>query len=225
MPRAPGAERYVPPHADLDELRTAAAACRGCDLYRNATQVVFSSGPVDAPVVMIGEQPGDIEDRKGQPFVGPAGALLTRGMAEAGLDPDHTYLTNAVKHFKFRTDSRGKRRIHDKPGRTEIIACRPWLAAEFRVLRPRVIVALGATAAQALAGPAFRVTQTRGQVLGWPGVAENPSDFPVLDPPAAFLATVHPSAVLRAENRETAYSEFVADLAVVARVLDQAARR
>jgi DNA polymerase len=213
------AERYVPEPADLDELRAAAPACRGCDLYRHATQVVFSSGPSDARVVMIGEQPGDVEDRRGEPFVGPAGAVLSRAMAEVGLSPDDTYLTNAVKHFKFHPDSRGKRRIHDKPGRVEIVACRPWLTAEFRVLRPRVVVALGATAAQALAGSAFRVTRSRGQLLGWPDAAQHPEDFPVLDPPARFLATIHPSAVLRSDDRDAAYAGFAADLAVAAAAL------
>jgi DNA polymerase len=213
------AERFVPEPADLDQLRSAAPACRGCDLYRHATQVVFSSGPPDASVVMIGEQPGDVEDRRGQPFVGPAGAVLSRAMEEVGISPDHTYLTNAVKHFKFHPDSRGKRRIHDKPGRVEIVACRPWLTAEFRVLRPRVVVALGATAAQALAGSAFRVTKSRGQLLDWPEVAQHPEDFPVLDPPARFLATIHPSAVLRSDDRDAAYAGFAADLAVVAKAL------
>jgi uracil-DNA glycosylase len=213
------AERFVPEPADLDQLRSAAPACRGCDLYRHATQVVFSSGPPDASVVMIGEQPGDVEDRRGQPFVGPAGAVLSRAMEEVGISPDHTYLTNAVKHFKFHPDSRGKRRIHDKPGRVEIVACRPWLTAEFRVLQPRVVVALGATAAQALAGSAFRVTKSRGQLLDWPEVAQHPEDFPVLDPPARFLATIHPSAVLRSDDRDAAYAGFAADLAVVAKAL------
>jgi uracil-DNA glycosylase len=213
------AERFVPEPADLGTLREAAHACRGCDLYRHATQVVFSSGPPDASVVMIGEQPGDVEDRRGLPFVGPAGAVLSRAMDEVGISPDHTYLTNAVKHFKFHPDSRGKRRIHDKPGRAEIVACRPWLTAEFRVLRPRIVVALGATAAQALAGSAFRVTKSRGQLLGWPEVAQHPEDFAVQDPPARFLATIHPSAVLRADDRDAAYAGFAADLAVVAEVL------
>ncbi len=216
---ATSAEPYVPDDAGLDELRGAARDCHGCELYRNATQVVFSSGPPDARVVMVGEVPGDIEDRKGEPFVGPAGGLLNRAMAAAGIPPEQTYLTNAVKHFKFKADTRGKRRIHDKPSRAEILACRPWLRAEFALLRPRLVVALGATGAQALAGPAFRVTRHRGELLPWPDSAENPSDYPRSDPPARFLATVHPSAVLRAEDRHGAYTEFVADLRVASSAL------
>jgi DNA polymerase len=216
---ATSAQPYVPDGADLSELRRAATGCHGCELYRDATQVVFSRGEVQARVVMVGEQPGDLEDRKGEPFVGPAGAVLNRAMAEAGISPAEVYLTNAVKHFKFRTEERGKRRIHDKPGRTEILACRPWLRAEFALLHPSVVVALGATAAQALAGPSFRVTQHRGETLGWPDVAEQPADYPRSDPPAVFVATVHPSAVLRAEDRDAAYVEFAADLMAVARNL------
>jgi uracil-DNA glycosylase len=209
------AQTFVPDNASVGELREAATACRGCDLYRQATQVVFSAGRPDASVVLVGEQPGDIEDRRGEPFVGPAGALLVRALTEAGLDRDEAYLTNAVKHFKFRLARQGKRRIHEKPGRTEIVACRPWLVAELNVLRPKVVVALGAIAAQALAGPAFRVTKSRGQVLDWPAVAEHPGDFPTMDPPARFVATVHPSAVLRSDDREAAFGELVADLRVV----------
>jgi uracil-DNA glycosylase len=216
---AVGAQLYVPQDADLERLRLAARDCRGCDLYRHATQVVFSSGPADAPVVFVGEQPGDVEDRRGKPFVGPAGAVLTRALTDVGIAAEHTYLTNAVKHFKFRPDARGKRRIHDKPGLVEIVACRPWLTAEFEVLRPRVVVALGATAAQALAGPSFRVTKTRGQLFPWPDAAQHPEDFPSLDPPAQFMATIHPSAVLRSDDRDEAYAGFAADIAVVAAVL------
>jgi DNA polymerase len=209
-----GAEPFVPDQADLDGLRAAVHDCRGCHLYRDATQAVFSRGRADAPLVLVGEQPGDVEDRRGEPFVGPAGALLDRALADAGIDPADVYLTNAVKHFKFRLDSRGKRRIHDKPGRLEIVACRPWLVAELARLRPRVLVALGATAAQSLAGPSFRVTRSRGQRLPWPGSAQRPADFPAR--PAVFVATVHPSAVLRSDNRDQAYAGLVADLAVAA---------
>jgi uracil-DNA glycosylase len=216
---APGAERFVPAKADLDDLREAAHGCRGCDLYRHATQVVFSSGPSDASIVLVGEQPGDAEDREGEPFVGPAGNLLTKALAEVGVPPERTYLTNAVKHFKFRESPRGKRRIHDKPGRIEIVACRPWLVAEFAVLRPRVVVALGATAASTLMGPAFRVTKVRGELMPWPASARHPEDFPEIDPPAQFMATVHPSAVLRSDDRLNAYKAFAADLAVAAKAL------
>lgn len=216
---AVGAQEFIPSGADLDELRAAARQCRGCDLYRDATQTVFSRGGADAPVVLVGEQPGDMEDRRGEPFVGPAGRLLAQAVQDAGIPRDGVYLTNAVKHFKFRRSERGQRRIHQKPNRIEIVACRPWLVAEFAVLQPRLIVALGATAAQALAGPAFRVTRSRGQVLPWPETAEHPKDFPVTDPPARFVATVHPSAILRSDDRDTAYAEFVADLSVVAAAL------
>ncbi|GAA1763438.1 UdgX family uracil-DNA binding protein [Luedemannella helvata] len=211
---APGAQRFIPPEADLNQLREAAPACRGCDLYRQATQVVFSAGPPDAPLVLVGEQPGDVEDKAGEPFVGPAGALLTKALDELGVGREGAYLTNAVKHFKFRLSPRGKRRIHDKPDRIEITACRPWLVAELAVLRPRVVVALGATAAGALMGPAFRVTRSRGELLPWPASAYRPGDFPEVDPPALFMATVHPSAVLRSDDRAGAYRAFAADLAV-----------
>jgi DNA polymerase len=211
------AEPYVPEGAGLDELRAAATGCHGCHLYRDATQVVFSSGGQRARVVMVGEQPGDIEDRKGEPFVGPAGGVLLRAMEEAGIGRGQAYLTNAVKHFKFRMATDSKRRLHERPGRAEIVACRPWLRAELRLLRPRVVVALGATAGQALAGPSFRITRHRGELLAWPGAAENPEDY--ADTQAQLVATVHPSAVLRAEDREEAYAGFLADLRVVAAVL------
>jgi DNA polymerase len=216
---APGAERFVPAKAGLGDLRDAAHGCRGCDLYRHATQVVFSSGPADASIVLVGEQPGDVEDREGEPFVGPAGNLLTKALTEVGVPPERTYLTNAVKHFKFHESPRGKRRIHDKPGSIEIVACRPWLVAEFAVLRPRVVVALGATAASALMGPAFRVTKARGELMPWPASARHSEDFPEIDPPAQFMATVHPSAVLRSDDRAAAYQAFAADLAVAAKAL------
>lgn len=204
----------------MGDLRRAANDCRGCDLYRNATQAVVSSGPVDAPMVLVGEQPGDVEDRRGEPFVGPAGGVLARALAQVGIPPERAYLTNAVKHFKFHTRGSSKRRLHDKPSRTEILACRPWLRAEFGLLRPSVVVALGASAAQALAGPSFRVTRHRGELMDWPEAAEHPDDFPRSDPPARFLATVHPSAVLRADDREDAFAAFVADLRVAAGVIN-----
>jgi DNA polymerase len=209
---ATSAEAYVPTHAGLDDLRSAVNGCHGCDLYQGASQAVFSSGSLRSRIVMVGETPGDIEDRKGAPFVGPAGALLRRAMAEVGIRRDQVYLTNAVKHFKFHLE--GKRRIHDRPLRSEIVACRPWLEAELALLRPRVVVALGATAAQSMAGPSFRVTRNRGELLDWPEVAE-PS-FADSAAPARFLATVHPSAVLRAEDRDAAYADFIADLTTAA---------
>src|SRR6266705_3021360 len=145
---------FVPGGADLDQLCAAAATCKGCHLWENATQTVFSRGSADARVVMVGGQRGDVEDQRGEPFVGPAGGLLRRAVGDAGLDPDNIYITNAVKHFKFR--GMGKRLIQQAPDRTEILACRPWLLAEFAQVSPRVVVALGATAAQALLGPSFR---------------------------------------------------------------------
>jgi uracil-DNA glycosylase len=207
------AQEYVPAGVGtLEELRGAAAACKGCELYEGATQVVFGRGDAHARVVFVGEQPGDIEDQKGLPFVGPAGHLLRRAVDDAGMDPGHIYITNAVKHFRFQM--RGKRRIHQTPDRVHIVACRPWLVAEFALLRPEVVVVLGATAAKALIGPAFRVTQSRGTVLPWPDSAQHPSDFPV--EPAKMVATIHPSAVLRADDRDTAYNGLVADLRVAA---------
>ncbi len=212
-----GAQQFVPEGASLEQLRSAAAGCRGCDLHRDATQTVFSAGLIDADYVLVGEQPGDEEDKRGRPFVGPAGRLLVQAMLEVNLDPKRAYVTNVVKHFKF--EQRGQRRIHQKPGPVEIGACRPWLTAEFALLRPRVVVALGATAAAALAGPSFRVTRSRGELLPWPESAGHPEDFPTIDPPARFLATLHPSAILRADNRDLAYEGLRADLAIVAQTL------
>ncbi|GGJ77399.1 uracil-DNA glycosylase [Pilimelia anulata] len=212
---APGAARYVPDHADLDALRAAVDGCRGCTLYRDTTQGVGGAGPADATVVLVGEQPGDAEDRQGAPFVGPAGRVLRRAVDEAGLPADRTYRTNAVKHFGHTL--RGERRIHRTPTRTEVAACRPWLVAEFGRLRPTLVVALGATAGRALFGPDFRVTRDRGTLLPWPRSAEHPADFP--DTGARALATIHPSAVLRADDRETAYAGLVADLRTAAAAL------
>ncbi|MFC7545471.1 UdgX family uracil-DNA binding protein [Plantactinospora sp. GCM10030261] len=225
---APGAQQFIPPDADdLDALKAAAARCRGCELYEPATQTVFGRGDAHAPAVFVGEQPGDMEDKQGLPFVGPAGHLLRRAVDDAGIDPQGIYLTNAVKHFRFET--RGKRRIHQTPDRTHIVACRPWLVAEFAKLRPRVVVALGATAAKALLGPSFRVTRSRGELLPWPASAQHPDDFArvpvdasgtVADAPTVQLvATIHPSAVLRADNQDDAYAGLVADLTVAARAL------
>jgi DNA polymerase len=215
---APGAQEFVPSGPpDLTELRTAAAGCRGCHLYENASQTVFGRGDAHARVVFVGEQPGDQEDRQGLPFVGPAGHLLRRAVDDAGLPVDQLYITNAVKHFKFTRSGAGKRRIHQSPDRVEITACRPWLVAEFAALRPEVVVVLGATAGKALLGPSFRVTQSRGTVLPWPDSAQRPQDFPV--EPARLVATIHPSAVLRADDRDGAYAGLVADLTVAAAAL------
>jgi uracil-DNA glycosylase family protein len=208
---------FVPAGADLTELRAAARACKGCDLWENATQTVFSRGGSDARVVLVGEQPGDVEDRRGEPFVGPAGVLLRRAVGDAGLDPDDLYVTNAVKHFK--NQLRGKRRIHQTPDRIEITACRPWLLAEFAQLAPKVVVVLGATAALALLGPSFRVTRQRGVLMPWPESAYHAEDFAQPGGSAHVLATLHPSAVLRADDRDAAYAGLVADLGVAAGAL------
>ncbi len=202
-----GAEEYVPDKADIDELRKAVHDCRGCDLYKDATQAVFGEGPADASVLVIGEVPGDQEDRQGHPFVGPAGKLLDKALVEAGIDRTQVYVTNAVKHFKFKPAERGKRRIHQKPGRTEVVACRPWLIAELDSVRPDLVVFLGATAAQSLLGTKFKVTQQRGEVVAIPDRQER------------AVATVHPSSVLRSDDREAAYRDLVADLRAAASVL------
>ena len=190
----------------LDELRAEAAGCRRCHLYRNATQTVFGEGGAHADVVLVGEQPGDQEDKAGEPFVGPAGKLLDRALDDAGIDRADAYVTNVVKHFKWRPA--GKRRLHQKPNAEEIGAWRPWLDAELDILKPRIVVCLGATAAQALLGRGFKVTRQRGQLVEW-------------DREPLALATVHPSSILRApddESRHREYDAFVADLRVAAGV-------
>ena len=201
------AQKPIPENADLESLREAAADCKACDLWRIATQTVFGEGGPRAKIVLIGEQPGNDEDLTGRPFVGPAGKLLDSALAEAGVDRTQVYVTNVVKHFKW--EPRGKRRIHKKPNSKEIAACRPWLEAEIKLLRPRVVVCLGATAAQTLLGKEFRVTKQRGQLI----------DSPI----APFvLATIHPSAILRAPDEESRGDElrqFISDLRKVARLV------
>jgi uracil-DNA glycosylase len=217
-PDRPGAERWVPAGADLTGLRAAARECRGCELYAGATQTVFGAGQASARVVLVGEQPGDQEDRQGLPFVGPAGRLLDKALADAGIERADAYVTNAVKHFRFTQAGPGKRRMHQTPDSVHVGACRPWLAAELAVLDPEVVVCLGATAAKALLGPSFRVTRQRGQLLPFagldPGAAEEAGR-----PGAYALATLHPSAILRATDREDAYTGLVADLRVAAEAL------
>ncbi|MCO8270968.1 UdgX family uracil-DNA binding protein [Actinoplanes sp. TRM 88003] len=216
MPRteAPvGAQQWVPSEPrGIEQLKEAAAHCEGCELHVDATQTVFGRGAADASIVFVGEQPGDVEDQKGLPFVGPAGRLLREAVDDAGIDPTDVYITNAVKHFRF--ERRGERRIHQNPGPAHITACRPWLVAEFSLLQPRLVVILGATAGRALIGPSFRVTQQRGKLMPWPASAQHPADFPVAEIQA--LATIHPSAVLRADDRETAYRGLVDDLKIAA---------
>jgi uracil-DNA glycosylase family protein len=198
------AAAYLPDRVTLPALREAAAVCHGCDLWRAATQTVFGEGARAAEVMFVGEQPGDQEDQQGRPFVGPAGRMLDKALEEVGIDRTHVYVTNAVKHFKWQP--RGKRRLHQKPNWAEMTACRPWLDAELEVVKPRVLVALGATAAQALLGRQFRVTKQRGELV----------DSPL----AEFVtATIHPSAILRAEDREAEYAGFVADLRKIAALL------
>jgi len=197
---------FLPERRTLTALREAAAGCRGCHLWQVGTQTVFGEGPAGAEAVFVGEQPGDVEDREGRPFVGPAGRLFDEALAEAGIERSRTYVTNAVKHFKWQ--ARGKRRIHQKPNWAEMTACRPWLEAELSVVKPRVLVLLGATAAQTLLGRQFRVTQWRGKLVD--------SDL------AEFVtATVHPSSILRGEpsEREQNFRAFVRDLEVVAKLL------
>ena len=223
----PEAERsaapFVPKTTSVRSLSAAAHQCRGCDLYKTATQVVFGAGPAKARVMFVGEQPGDQEDRQGEPFVGPAGALLDKALEEAGIPRADVYLTNAVKHFKW--EPRGKRRIHKKPRASEIKACRPWLEAELRAVKPQILVCLGATAAQSVLGSQFKLIQNRGKLLDTAAGPKGPAlpgrKGPAL-PVERVVATIHPSAVLRApdsEGRRAAYESLVADLKVVAKAL------
>ena len=208
-PAAKGsAAEFLPEERTLAALREAAAGCRGCHLWQVGTQTVFGEGARTAEAMFVGEQPGDQEDKAGKPFVGPAGRVFDDALAGAGIDRATTYVTNAVKHFKWQ--ARGKRRIHQKPNWTEMTACRPWLEAELEAVKPRVLVLLGATAAQSLLGREFRVTQHRGELLD--------SDL------AEFVtATVHPSSILRGEpeERDAAFAAFVEDLRVVAGALSR----
>jgi uracil-DNA glycosylase len=191
----------IPPRPSLKKLRETAAGCKACPLWKTGTQTVFGDGSPKAEIMFVGEQPGDQEDKVGKPFVGPAGRLLDKAMEEAGIDRSLAYVTNVVKHFKWK--GQGKRRIHQKPSWSEVAACSPWLEAELAVVSPRVLVCLGATAAQALLGRQFRVTQHRGEPVE--------SDLaPVV------IATVHPSSILRADDRDAALEKFVSDLKMVA---------
>jgi len=200
----PTAAAFMPDALTMRAAREAAQHCEGCPLFANATQAVFGEGKLTSEVMLVGEQPGDQEDVAGAPFVGPAGKLLDRALEEAGIDRSTTYVTNAVKHFKWK--ARGTRRIHDKPSWTEQMACRPWLEAELALVKPRALVLMGATAAQSLLGKSFKVTQNRGTPLD--------SELAEL-----VVATIHPSAVLRSDDREAMFGGLVDDLRVVARTV------
>lgn len=219
QPARPGADAWVPDGVGIDALAAAAASCEGCELFAPATQVVFSKGRPTARFVVVGEQPGNQEDRAGEPFVGPAGRLLDRALADAGIDAGDTYVTNAVKHFRF-TET-GKRRLHQTPEPAHVRACRPWLAAELSVLDPDVVIALGATAGRALLGPSFRVTKSRGTLIPWPEQADKDlfAEGGAVRRDAYLVATLHPSAILRADDRDAAYAGLVADLRVAAEAL------
>jgi DNA polymerase len=210
----PGAAAFIPDTGDLAALAQAAQSCAGCDLYERASQTVFGEGAPGAAVVFIGEQPGDQEDRQGRPFVGPAGQLLDEALRDAGIDRGRAYVTNAVKHFRWKpAPGGGKRRIHQSPGLTHVSACRPWLEAEFARLRPQVVVTLGATAGQALFGSAFRIGTVRGQSLSW-SVGPDGGELTV-------IPTVHPSSIIRMQGaeRDEAYAGFVKDLQLASRLL------
>lgn len=194
-------------------LEEALQQCRGCELYRGATQVVPGAGRLRAQLMLVGEQPGDYEDRTGEPFVGPAGRVLDQALEQAGLDRDDVFTTNAVKHFRFRTV--GKRRIHQSPTRRQVVACRPWLLAELALVRPRGLVLLGGTAGKALFGPSFRIADSRGQLLPWPVTV------PVEHPPSWVSATIHPSAVLRAHDRDDMLAGLIEDLASARAALER----
>lgn len=205
---ATSAAPFVPTAGDWEAVREAALTCRGCPLWERATQTVFGEGDLSARLMLVGEQPGDKEDLAGQPFVGPAGRMLDEALTDAGIDRSDVYVTNAVKHFKWR--QQGKRRLHEKPNTFEISACRPWLEKEIEIVRPHGLVLLGATAAQGLLGRSFKVTQSRGQIQRLEGF-----------PPMA--ATVHPSSILRSPDdvsRRHAYEGFVADLKLISETLD-----
>ena len=206
-PEGAPASELIPPRPTLPSVRTAAEDCHACELWKKGTQTVFGEGSKNARLMLIGEQPGDQEDKIGRPFVGPAGKLLDRALEAAGIDRDHVYVTNVVKHFNW--EPRGKWRIHKKPRPSHIAACRPWLDIEFAIVKPRAVVLLGATAAQAVLGAAFRVTQHRGELI----------DSPIAP---IVLATVHPSSLLRAPDDETRHREterFIDDLRLVIRAL------
>jgi uracil-DNA glycosylase len=203
-----GATGFVPAGAGLAGLRAAATSCTGCELAGPATQTVFSAGSATARIAFVGEQPGDVEDQRGLPFVGPAGQLLDRALRDAGIDRTEVYVTNAVKHFRFSGGSGGSRRIHQTPDMRHMDACKPWLLAELAIVDPAVVVLLGASAGKALLGPTFKVTRNRGRLIPRAGRPDEPAAVQG----GWIMATLHPSAVLRADDPETAYAGLVADL-------------
>ena len=212
----PGARWWLPEQRSLPTLRAAVQQCQGCELYKDATQGVMGSGPEDAELMVVGEQPGDQEDQQGAPFVGPAGRLLDRALDEVGLDPGRVYRTNVVKHFRF-SGTRGKQRIHKSPSRVHVAACGPWLVAELELVRPTGVLLLGGTAGKALYGAAFRVGDARGQLQAWPedfGGAVTSSHVPDW-----VVTTTHPSAILRSRDRDRDYAAFLGDLRVVTEAL------
>lgn len=215
-PERPGAQGWVPERVSLRALTEAVQGCRGCELYREATQGVMGAGRVSADLMLVGEQPGDREDQEGLPFVGPAGRLLDRALGDAGIDPAQVFKTNVVKHFRF-SGTRGKQRIHKGPSRVHVAACGPWLVAELALVRPRGVVLLGSTAGQAVYGPSFRVGTSRGALQDWPAREDAPVPAGA---PEWVLPTVHPSSVLRSRSREEDYAALVTDLRVAADTLD-----
>lgn len=207
--RQTSAENFLPAHLTLDKLRKAARSCQGCDLYKHATQTVFGEGPKQARLVFVGEQPGDMEDRQGRPFVGPAGRILDRALEEANIPREEVYVTNAVKHFKW--IQRGKRRMHQKPLIRQVISCKPWLEAEIKIVSPKVVVCLGVTAAQSMLGRVVRIAKERGKRLD--------SEFG-----GTIVVTTHPSAIVRQREkaeREKEYLYFLADIKLVRKHLDK----
>ncbi|WP_028642355.1 UdgX family uracil-DNA binding protein [Nocardioides sp. URHA0020] len=208
----PGAGAWVPDRISLRSLEEAVQSCRGCELYRDATQAVMGEGRLGSALMLLGEQPGDQEDRQGHPFVGPAGGVLHDALADAGIDPDDVFTTNVVKHFRW-SGTRGRRRIHQSPSRAHVAACGPWLEAELELVRPRGVVLLGGTAGKAVYGASFRVGAARGEPMTWPATSA------ARRPPDWVLATTHPSAVLRADDRAATYDGLVADLRVAAALL------
>ncbi len=216
MTERPGARWWVPERPSLRTLQGAVQECQGCELYVDATQAVMGSGPTEAALMVVGEQPGDKEDLEGKPFVGPAGRLLDRALEEAGIPPAQVFRTNVVKHFRF-SGTRGKQRIHKSPSRVHVAACGPWLVAELELVRPQGVVLLGGTAGKALYGTSFRVGDSRGQLRDWPDDIGGASRSE--HAPAWVVTTAHPSAVLRSRNRDEDYDLLVQDLRLAADAL------